>query len=289
MEMPNSTNNLVLHPDDSIDLQLHTVNSDGAWKPSNLIDHVKLAGFALIAITDHDRVDTIGDIQQLAIEKSMPTLIAVEMTTRWRGGIVDILCYGFNSRQSALTELAKAILKKQQTITSQAFNQLYEQGHLPLDDAEAILTNILATPVAQQSNEIYNLLEAQELSTDKSSGLLMKEAGFSLATNDTAEVIDAGHRDCGVCLIAHPGRTDGFTTFDSELLDQFRAEIPIDGIEVYYPKHSPEQIEAFLEYAKTHDLFISSGSDSHYPDTPPIPYRAEQSRKLLERLGIRFQ
>jgi predicted metal-dependent phosphoesterase TrpH len=91
-----------------------------------------------------------------------------------------------------------------------------------------------------------------------------------------------------VCLISHPGRREhGFTFYDPALLDQVRAEIPLDGIEVYHPYHSPEIIEAYLEYVRKHNLLLSTGSDSHcIPGRMPIKYRAEISRQLLERLGI---
>ena len=41
-------------------------------------------------------------------------------------------------------------------------------------------------------------------------------------------------------------------------------------------------------YAEKHNLLTSSGSDSHGPGKKPIKYRAELSRALLERLGIRI-
>src|SRR6185312_10516748 len=99
---------------------------------------------------------------------------------------------------------------------------------------------------------------------------------------------DAVHRSGAVCLIAHPGRREnGFTFYDPSLLDQLRAEIPIDGIEVYHPYHSAEIIEAYLAYVDKHDLLFSTGSDSHFiAERMPIKHRAEISRRLLERLGI---
>ena len=44
----------------------------------------------------------------------------------------------------------------------------------------------------------------------------------------------------------------------------------------------------FLDYAQKHNLLISSGSDSHGPEKPPIKYPAELSRILLERLEIQI-
>jgi len=72
------------------------------------------------------------------------------------------------------------------------------------------------------------------------------------------------------------------------MLDKLRQDIPIDGLEVYHPKHTPDQTAMYLEYTQQHHLLISSGSDSHRPEKPPIKYRAELSRGLLERLGIQI-
>jgi predicted metal-dependent phosphoesterase TrpH len=73
------------------------------------------------------------------------------------------------------------------------------------------------------------------------------------------------------------------------LLDELRRQVPIDGFEVYYPAHTPEQISMYLQYAQKHHLLTSSGSDSHGPDKTPIKYRAELSRNLLERVGIQIK
>jgi predicted metal-dependent phosphoesterase TrpH len=69
-------------------------------------------------------------------------------------------------------------------------------------------------------------------------------------------------------------------------LDQFRREVPIDGLEIYYPVHTPAQTAMYREYAQRPHLLTSAGSDSHGPDKPSIKYRAELSHGLLERLGI---
>ncbi|MEP7291914.1 MAG: PHP domain-containing protein, partial [Chloroflexota bacterium] len=124
---------------------------------------------------------------------------------------------------------------------------------------------------------------------DASAREIVLDAGCDFASNDIDAVVDAAHKSGAVCLIAHPGRRrDGFAFFDADAFDQLRQEIPIDGFEIYYPAHMPEQIATYLAYAQKHSLLISSGSDSHGPDKKPIQYRAELSRSLLERLGIQI-
>ena len=118
---------------------------------------------------------------------------------------------------------------------------------------------------------------------------MIKAAGFAWATSDIAAVVDAAHRSGAVCLIAHPGRGNGWTRYDSDLLDELRREVPIDGLEVYYPTHTSEQIAIYLDYAQKHHLLTSSGSDSHGLHNKPIKYRAELSRGLLQRIGIQVK
>ncbi len=75
---------LVLAPDAAIDLQMHTMYSDGTWIPEQLIDYLVSERFGLAAITDHDRVDTLVSLQQLATRKRFPLLAAVEMSASWK-------------------------------------------------------------------------------------------------------------------------------------------------------------------------------------------------------------
>jgi hypothetical protein len=76
-----STTGLRLAPDTAIDLQLHTTYSDSRWTLEPLLDYLLHEQFGLAAITDHDCVDTAVTIQQLALDKQVPALTAVEMTT----------------------------------------------------------------------------------------------------------------------------------------------------------------------------------------------------------------
>lgn len=285
--MKSLTTHLVLAPDDSIDLQMHTTYSDGTWTPEQLVDYLVSERFGLVAITDHDRVDTAAWLQQLAAEKQLLLLAAVEMSTTWRGELTDVLCYGFDPEQNELQGLAQDIARRQRENTRMICENLRKIGvSFPQDELDALL----AKPSAQQPHELVALLKKRGYGTgEPSAGTLITDAGFFWATNDLAAVVAATHRSGAVCLIAHPGRGDGYTRYDVNLLDELRRQIPVDGFEVYYPAHSPEQIIMYREYAEKHHLLISSGSDSHGPEKKPIKYQAELSRRLLERAGIQVK
>src|SRR5437588_5925017 len=122
--MESLTTHLVLAPDAAIDLQLHTIYSDGTWTPEQLIDYLVSERFGLVAITDHDRVETVAALQQLAAEKQLPILAAVEMSTSWRGELTDVLCYGFDPQTNALQELAQDIARRQTENTREVCENL---------------------------------------------------------------------------------------------------------------------------------------------------------------------
>jgi Predicted metal-dependent phosphoesterases (PHP family) len=283
-----STTNLVLAPDAAIDFQMHTTYSDGSWHPEQLLDHLLSEKFELAAITDHDQPASAIAVQQLAIEKGMPVLLAVEMTTFWNGQMMDILCFGFDPNQQALTDLAKDLIRRQEENTREVYENLCRKGYI-IPQGSDELRMLLDMPSPQQPHALVALVKKNGHATgEPSAGKIVLEAGCTFATNDPEAVVSAAHGSGAVCILAHPGREDGFVCFDVPLLGQLRQNIPIDGLEVYYPVHTPEQTSMYQEYARKHQLLISAGSDSHGPENKPIKYRADQCKDLLERLDIQL-
>jgi len=282
-----STTGLVLAPDAAIDLQMHTTFSDGTWTQEQLLDHVASEQFGLIAITDHDRVDTADTIQQVAIQKRVPVLTATEISASWKGEPTDVLCYGFASEHNELRGIADDIARRQHENTLEVCDNLRRKGVVVPEGDE--LEALLGTPSAQQPHALVAFLKRHGYGTgEPSAGKMVTDAGFAWATTDIAAVVEAAHRSMAVCLIAHPGRGDGYVRFDDVLLDELRSSVAIDGFEAYYPAHSGEQTAMYVAYAARHGLLTSSGSDSHGPEKKPINYRADLSQRLLERLGIQI-
>ncbi len=281
-----STTDLSLAADSAIDLHLHTTYSDGRWAPEPLLDYLLCEQFDLVAITDHDRIDTVAATQQMALNKHLPVLAGVEMTTTWKGGMTDLLCFGFDSNHSALNDLVQDLLRRQRENTREVYENLQRQGYILSPN---VLPDLLAKPSSEQPHAFVALLKEHGYGLgEPSAEKIVWEAGIRFATNEPSAVVESAHQSGGVCLLAHPGQEDGFTTYDVQLLDQFRQEAPIDGLEVYHPVHTPSQTEMYREYVQRYHLLTSAGSDSHRPEKPPIKYRAELCRGLLERVGIQI-
>lgn len=287
--MTRLTDSLTLAPDAAIDLHMHTTYSDGRLTDEELIDYLAHEGFDLVAVTDHDRVDMVGHIQELAAQQGLPILSGVEMSTAWQGKMGDLLCYGFDPQENFLADLTEQIKRRQQEMALAIYEEMVRKGYefprrhelLPASDGLPTRTSN-NTMLLREHGYVKHWSEAIQI---------MREAGFHEIKVDMAETVEAAHRSGAVCLIAHPGRREpGFTFYEPALLDQLRAEVPIDGIEVYHHTHSPEMTETYLNYARQHSLLMSTGSDSHgFAQRMPKKHRAELSRDLLERVGIHVE
>ena len=283
---------IYLSSETPIDLQLHTTYSDGRWSAEQLFDYLAQESFGLVAVTDHDRVDIVASIQHLGDQKQVPVLAAVEISAQFHGKMADILCFGFDSHDQAFRAIADDVRQRQKDNAEQVYDELLQRGyqfphrkeHLPATEGELRVAGDCGT-----------LLIKEGYVKDWPSALaLVTDAGYREMKADMLETVETAHRSGGVALIAHPGRglrePQEFTYYTPELLDQVRAEIPLDGIEVYYPTHPPELVETYLAYAEQHNLLISAGSDSHGPPgRMPIKYPARLCRRLLEQVGIQVQ
>ncbi len=281
-----SSNTASITPDASVDLHMHTTYSDGRWPAQQLIDFLVTEGFQLVAVTDHDRVDKVAEIQALAAEKRLPVLAGVEMSTDWNGKMGHMLCYGFDPQQNELRPLTEKVVRLQLENTQAVNEELQRKGYLFPRQEDLLKEN--GGKLRRPSDNAYLLREHGYAPSWQNAMQMITEAGFTSIQADMAETVDAVHKSAGVCLIAHPGRREsGFTFYDAPLLDQLRSEIPIDGIEIYHPYHNKDIIATYLAYVEKNNLLFSTGSDSHcIPGRMPIKHRAEVSRKLLERLGV---
>lgn len=283
---------LHLSPETPIDLQLHTTYSDGRWSAEQLFDYLAEEGFGLVAVTDHDRVDTVERILQLGAQKSVFVIPAVEISAEWHGKMADVLCFGFDPHDQALRAIADQVRRRQKENAEQVYEELLRRGYQFPRKEEVLKVKGGELRVA---GDCGILLIKHDYVEDWSRALtLITDAGYREMKADLRQTVETAHQSGGIALIAHPGRglrePQEFTYYTPDLLDQVRAEIPLDGIEVYYPTHTPEMIAMYVSYVQQHDLLFSAGSDSHGPGgRMPIKYRADLCQRFLERVGIQVQ
>ena len=270
-----------------VDLHLHTICSDGHWEPAALFDQLASAGFRLVAVTDHDRVDRLAELVALGAARGVWVLPGVEVTTNWHGRIAHLLCYApALPPNGALARLTADTVAAVRDNTVAVRAELERRGYAFPRAAQVLAT--LPDPLARPASNARLLLAHGHVSTQDEALALIAEAGYHILSAPLAEAVAAAHADGALALLAHPGRQDAeIPRFPPELLARVCSEVALDGLEAYYPLHTPEQTAGYLAFAHERGLLISAGSDSHGPrQRLPIPYPARDVAALLARLGI---
>lgn len=272
--------------DDAVDLQLHTIYSDGHWRPTELIAYLAEHGFRVAAITDHDQLDHVDELVALGEAHGVTILPAVEVTTSWRGMRADLLCYAAAFTSDALKRLVQATEQAQYQNTLAVYEELLRRGYT-FPHAEAALPDEQTRARRPSDNALLALWHGY-VKTFAQGLDLMRDAGYQSIQTPLDSAVEAAHASGAVALIAHPGRNGGeISRWDPPLLSEVLRSIPLDGVEVLYPTHTPEQVAAYAAFVEERGLLRSAGSDSHGPKQRyPIAYPAQICAALLARCGV---
>jgi predicted metal-dependent phosphoesterase TrpH len=269
-----------------LDLHLHTIYSDGSWRPEELFAYLADVDIGIASVTDHDTFTHLGELRRLGERFGLQVLSGMEVTSRWKGRIAHILCYAAEFGGTGLAARVEATLREMSENTAAVYAELERQGYrFPQRNV------VLAAQGGQLLRPIDNarLLMSHGYAGDTPAALdIARDAGYVIAAAPAAEVVELAHRSGAVALLAHPGRRDGeIDCYDSTLLEELLDDVALDGLEVYYPAHTPEQTAQYRRLAGERGLLVSAGSDSHGPGSRlPVPYQAQQCADLLERCGI---
>src|SRR5260370_36480709 len=117
-----------LRADDPVDLQIHTVHSDGQWLPDELFTHLAARGFRAVAITDHDTLEHVESLCALGARHGVHVVPGTELTTEWRGHPAHLLCYAGQLTGDALAAVAGDTARRQQENTLAVHDELVRRG-----------------------------------------------------------------------------------------------------------------------------------------------------------------
>jgi 3',5'-nucleoside bisphosphate phosphatase len=280
---------LPLPPDAAIDMHLHTRYSDGRWRPVDLFETLAQHAFRLVSVVDHDQLDHLPEMMALGAERGIGVIAGTEVTTAWRGLAAHLLCYaplpsGFTG--DALSRLIDDTRTRMRANTRMIYDAMLARGYTFPRQAE-----ILADRGGKlnRAMDVGDLLVAHGYAAGPAEAFQMvTAAGYQQILALIEQAVAAAHASGALCLLAHPGRSEGeIHRYEPVEVEALLAEVPLDGIEVYYPTHTAEQVAAYAALAERRNLLASAGSDSHGPHQRlPLAYPAQRIAALLERLGV---
>jgi len=248
------------------DLHTHTLASDGTLSSQELIEEAIEKGIEIISITDHDTVDGLLNI------KLMPDIFfiyGVEISAEYPRTL-HILGYGIDPNNEKLRGTLKELQeyrKKRNEIMVQKMNNIGFQ--ITLEELlEEAGNEIVGRPhfasLMVKKGYVSNYQEAFDKYLKKGAPIYVDKK--RLSAEQAIELINAAG---GISVLAHPYQSEAEVGKLESLLEELIG-YGLQGIEVFYSKHTKKQTELYLSLAKKYDLLITAGTDFHGDNKPDI-------------------
>ncbi len=281
----------------SFDLQSHSVHSDGALAPSEVVSAAAAAGVKLLALSDHDTAAGVPEATMAASALEIVVVPATEITVSFDGQQeLHVLGYLIDPLDRTLAQRLERSRSDRETRAAAMGDALRELG-FELDDAalsaRAQQGKSIGRPHLAQATVSVPAnrprLEAEGL-LDPTAFLVAyliegRPAFRARAAPSVEEAIELIHAAGGVAVWAHPfwDVKDPAAVLDA--IDRFRAA-GLDGVEVFYVTHTREQTELVAERCTELGLLSTGSADFHGPRHPTFSkFRAFSTYGLTPALG----
>ena len=263
----------------TFDLQSHSVASDGALQPAEVVAAAHAAGVELLALSDHDTVDGLDEAFEAAAATGgeLTLVSAVEISSLDASGKdLHILGYGIDHHDPAL--LARLELWREDRWTrgermAEAMRENGWQVTLPVRGDQPlgrphIAAAIFNDPANADRTAAEGLTNPTELLV---AYLIPGKPGYRDRTAPTVgQAVEAIHQTGGKAIWAHPYWD--FKEADKheaarDALERFAA-LGGDGVEAFYISFDEEQTRRLVELAAGLDMLTTGSADFHGPDNP---------------------
>jgi predicted metal-dependent phosphoesterase TrpH len=243
----------------AIDLHTHSLRSDGALSPGDLVRRAAARGVKVQALSDHDTLAGVAEAAATGEGLGMRIIAATELNTESEWGDAHVLGYFLDPEDSELENRLRWLREnrgRRIEIMVEKLNRLGYAVDLPrvLEIAQG---GALGRPHLAQAlfekGYISTYDEAFDTLIAKGSPAYVPRVGL-----DPIEAVTLVRRHGGVPSLAHPGTVVGL----DEVLPKLVAA-GLAGIEAYYADHSPEMTARYLALAREHSLVPTGGSDFH--------------------------
>ncbi len=244
------------------ELHCHTTESDGLYTPAEIVHLARARDIALIAITDHDTIAGNDEAATAGSAQGVRVIRGIEVSALSCQGETHVLGYGVWPGDSATLARIAALRGARESRARSILGKLARFGiHIPFEQVRALAGDaMIGRPHIARAMVMAGAVQTEQEAFD----LYLAEGKPAFTPHEgltPAQAVQLIHDAGGLAVLAHPGLYAGDL---SALLDEM---IPagLDGIEVFYPLHTPEQTARFAELARRHRLLLTGGSDFHGP------------------------
>jgi predicted metal-dependent phosphoesterase TrpH len=246
-----------------IDLHIHSTYSDGVLKPAEIVDLAESRGVLAIAITDHDTAAGTDEAIKRGTEKGIEVISGIEISSWWGDISMHILGYCFRHDDAQFISCLKLLQDGREKRNLQIIENLNRLG-IRVDIRELLhyseygqtgRPHIARLLVDRGVVKNVDLAFKQYLGR----GAAAYAERFRFSAADAIAMIREAD---GIAVLAHPASLDPSLRSIPGLITDLR-QVGLEGVEVYYPSHSPKTARALMKMAEDGGLLMTGGSDFH--------------------------
>lgn len=244
------------------DLHMHTNCSDGTLDPEALVWEALKNGLTTISITDHDVINAYALAQKVVSSQKLPLQIipGVEINTNSANREVHVLGYHIDTDSGELAKRLKLLQEQRVIRVDKIIKKLNTLGYfINLEDILAVTREVISLGRPHIAkvliNKGYFQNKAEVFDKLLANGAPAYVPHIKLSVQEAVQLINAAG---GIAVLAHPGLIK-----NDELVVELLSDYNFQGIEAYYPLHTPNQVRYYLDLAQKMNLLVSGGSDFH--------------------------
>ena len=242
------------------DLHTHTTYSDGSFQPEELVAAAKKIGLHYLGITDHDTVDGVRQLYENGLYpgRGINIIPGVELSANHPEKDIHIVGYNIDIYNEALLEMIDKIIEARWERFSEIIRILQGKKY---NIREADVLKIAGTSRSiGRAHIARTLVKVGAFKTVREVFEKMLGKGCPAYVPryqpEVDEIVEVIHQAGGLAMLAHPKLIG-----DDELVEELCKKL--DGLEVYYPCHKPEDTQHYFFLANKYHLLITGGSDFH--------------------------
>jgi len=242
-----------------IDLHTHSLRSDGALSPAELVRRAADRGVRVQALSDHDTLLGVAEAIEAAKPLGVRIVPATELNTESEWGDAHVLAYFVDPADAALEERLRWLRENRGRRVERMVEKLRDLGYaitlervLEIAQGGALGRPHLAQALFEKGY-VPSYDDAFHTVIAKDSPAYVSRVGLT-----PFEAVALARTHGGVPSLAHPGTVERL----EELLPKL-VVAGLVGIECFYGEHSPAWTAHCLTLARQHGLIPTGGSDYH--------------------------
>lgn len=259
----------------SVDLHVHSTESDGTLSPEEVVYAAKEAGLSAIALTDHDTCSGVEKAQAAAKEAGIELIPGIELSTSYTlpdrtEQEIHVVGLLIDTQNKTLLEKTAEFRAFRDERNEKMVELLQREGfpitmeELKLENPDSVITRANMARFLVSRGYAKSIAEVFEQYIGD--GCRCYVGRFKVTPMEAVSLIKKAG---GIAILAHPLLYRLTPKHLQRLITDMKAA-GLDGIEAIYSTYTLQEEQFVKKIAHENGLLISGGSDFHGTNKPDI-------------------